>query len=286
MHTLPRHAAITLPLSFTVVGQIPVEQIIEKVVVKDVSPLSTQRPAAPCHMPLRGSVCSRGLGHGRQVPVEKIVERIVEKLVPSTCERTVVKEVVDNSEIERLREQIKALELARDRERSAPPPPPQVVERVVTREVPVEKIVEKVVVKEIPVDRIVTVTNEVCHRALFAPITQACGLWLTMAVQIPVEKVVVQERVVERMVQVPGPERVVLRDAPRPAQVAREPFYTVESTIKDGDGGGGRGAVMLQPRAGAPFTPTPPPPHPQLRHSPYQHCQWQMYTLLRIANRS
>ncbi len=91
------------------------------------------------------------------------MERIVEKHVPSTCERTVVKEVVDNSEIERLRDQLKALERARDRERSAPPPEPQVVERVVIKEVPVEKIVEKLVVKEVPVDRIVTVTKEVCR---------------------------------------------------------------------------------------------------------------------------
>ncbi len=95
------------------------------------------------------------------------MERIVEKHVPSTCERTVVKEVVDNSEIERLRDQIKALERARDRERAAPPPPPQVVERVVTKEVPVEKIVEKLVVKEVPVDRIVTVTKEVSCSAPF-----------------------------------------------------------------------------------------------------------------------
>jgi hypothetical protein len=44
-----------------------------------------------------------------------------------------------------------------------------------------------------------------------------------VAVQIPVEKVVEKERVVERMVPVPGPERVVFKDAPRAAQITREP---------------------------------------------------------------
>ena len=93
---------------------------------------------------------------------------MVEKPIPSTCERTVVKEVVDTAEVERLKAKLEALERARERERAAPP---QIVERVVTKEVPVEKVVEKLVVKEVPVDRIVTVTKEVCamQKPVFCP---------------------------------------------------------------------------------------------------------------------
>lgn len=45
--------------------------------------------------------------------------------------------------------------------------------------------------------------------------------------QIPVEKVVEKERVVEKMVPVPGPERVVVKEAPREREreVYREPPY-------------------------------------------------------------
>ena len=95
-----------------------------------------------------------------QVPVERVVEKIVERHVPSTCERTVVKEVVDTAEVDRLRAKLEALERAREKERAAPPPPPQIVERVVSKEVPVEKLMVKEVIKEVPVDRIVTVTKE------------------------------------------------------------------------------------------------------------------------------
>lgn len=52
-----------------------------------------------------------------------------------------------------------------ERERAAPR---EIIERVVTKEVPVEKRVERVVVKEIPVDRIVTVTKEVRGKVLWA----------------------------------------------------------------------------------------------------------------------
>ncbi len=55
--------------------------------------------------------------------------------------------------------------------------------------------------------------------------------FLFEAVQIPVEKVVEKERVMERMVPVPGPERVVFKEAPRAAQITREPVQRAPEPI-------------------------------------------------------
>ena len=82
--------------------------------------------------------------------------------------------------------------------------PPDVVEKVVVKEVPVEKVVEKVV--EVPVEKVVEKIVEVPVEKIVEKI-----------VKVPVEKVVVKEvpveKIVERVVEVPV-EKVVVKEVP------------------------------------------------------------------------
>ncbi|MDE6758018.1 MAG: hypothetical protein K2J89_01910, partial [Clostridia bacterium] len=107
---------------------------------------------------------------------DEVLERLASKLQPATTDDT-IKRILDNQE--KLMEKI--LELSANQQTSEP----QVIEKIVEKEVPVEveKVVEKEVVKEVPVEKIVEVPVEV-----------------EKIVEVPVEV----EKVVEKIVEIPA----------------------------------------------------------------------------------
>ncbi|MDE6474691.1 MAG: hypothetical protein K2L70_06295, partial [Clostridia bacterium] len=123
---------------------------------------------------------------------EQPAERIVEKEVgvASAVNEDVIKQLIDKND-ERFEQMMKTQEalIAKLLEKDNSP---QVVEKVIEKEVPVEKIVEKVV--EVPVEVEKVVEKEV-------------------KVEVPVEKVV--EKVVEKQVKVTAPAKPKVEKAPR-----------------------------------------------------------------------
>ncbi|MDE6211237.1 MAG: hypothetical protein K2G42_04625, partial [Clostridia bacterium] len=142
-----------------------------------------------------------------QQPIERVVEK---EVAISNINDETIKQMMQNQE--KLMEKI--LEL------SANQPQPQVVEKVIEKEVPVEKIVEKVVEvpvevekiveKEVPVEVEKIVEKEV---KVEVPVEVEKIVEKEVRVEVPVEKVV--EKVVEKEVKVTAPAKPKAVKAPR-----------------------------------------------------------------------
>ena len=85
-------------------------------------------------------------------------------------------------------------------------PQPKVIEKIITKEVPVEKIVEKIVTKEVPVEKIV-IKEVPVEKIVEKIVTKEVPVDKVVTKEVPVEKVV--EKEVEKVVKVdPNPEYV------------------------------------------------------------------------------
>ncbi|MDE7191630.1 MAG: trichohyalin-plectin-homology domain domain-containing protein, partial [Clostridia bacterium] len=135
-----------------------------------------------------------------QQPAEKVVEK--EVAVTNAVNEDVIKQLIDKND-ERFEQMMKTQEalIAKLLEKDNAP---QVVEKIVEKEVPVEKIVEKVV--EVPVEVEKIVEKEV-------PVEVEKIVEKEVRVEVPVEKVV--EKVVEKEVKVTAPAKPKIEKAPR-----------------------------------------------------------------------
>jgi hypothetical protein len=131
-----------------------------------------------------------------EIPVEVVKEVVKIEYVDVPVEKIVTKEVV----VEKIVEVIKEIPVER------------VVEKIVeiTKEVPVEKIVIQEVVREVPVEKvvekIVQVSDDTQINELLSKIQQlenTPSKVVEVIKEIPVDKVVIQEKVVEVIKEVP-----------------------------------------------------------------------------------
>lgn len=172
------------------------------------------------------------------VDTEKAVEvpKYYTQEIPQEVEKIMYKEIPVPNEVERprtvTREVIKEVPVDKIVRQEVP----VAVEKVVTREipVPVEKIVERIVYKEVPVDKIITrevpvEVEKIVYREVQVPVEKI----VDKIIEIPVEKIVYQDRIVyqdkvvyqDRTVEVPVERQVFGRDIPQEPALLSQPAY-------------------------------------------------------------
>ncbi|CAL1135370.1 unnamed protein product, partial [Cladocopium goreaui] len=182
-----------------VIKEVPVEKVVVKEVVKEVPVERIVEKIVEVEKEVI-----------KEVPVEKIVEKVVIKEVPvdKGGEKEVVKEVIKEVPVERIVEKIVEVE----KEVIKEVPVEKIVEKEVTKFVPVDKTLEKEVIKEVikevPVERIVEKIVEVEKEVIK---------------EVPIEKIVEKEVIKEVAVE-KNVEKIVEVEVIKevPVQIANE----------------------------------------------------------------
>ncbi|MDE6474396.1 MAG: hypothetical protein K2L70_04790, partial [Clostridia bacterium] len=144
---------------------------------------------------------------------------IMQKLTEQPAERIVEKEVVaSNANDEAIKALIEGQRIIMEKLANQSSVEPQVVEKVIEKEVPVEKIVEKVVEVPVEVEKIVEKEVKVevpveVEKIVEKEVKVEVPVEVEKIVEVPVEKVV--EKVVEKEVKVTAPAKPKVEKAPR-----------------------------------------------------------------------
>lgn len=207
-----------------VIKEVPVEKVVVKEVVKEVPVERIVEKIVEVEKEVI-----------KEVPVEKIVEKVVIKEVPvdKGGEREVIKEVIKEVPVERIVEKIVEVE----KEVIKEVPVEKIVEKEVTKFVPVDKTLEKEVIKEVIkevpvekiVEKIVEVEKEVIKEVPIEKIVEK-----EVIKEVPVEKIVEKIVEVEVIKEVPVQQianREVMNEMITDFADEMEPFE--ESEVED-----------------------------------------------------